>query len=167
MSVPKTNKQPHMVSPGGGHLGSRPLSRIEYEQRGRIYQLEAEVAKLREALIDQACNSAYYNGHSDGYKRHPNGGLFWEHYLTPKAKEAVARATSSLSDQTNVGVAKSCDCGGSPHGKHCTAVLREEVKFEGPFEEPDLSDTPKPAASLKRPSTMAGVRTSQEPSPSL
>ena len=33
-------------------LGSRPLSRIEYEQRGRIYRLEAEVARLREALED-------------------------------------------------------------------------------------------------------------------
>lgn len=40
------------VSPGGGHLGSREVSRIEYEQRGRIYHLEAEAARLRGELDD-------------------------------------------------------------------------------------------------------------------
>ena len=40
------------VSPGGGHLGSREVSRIEYEQRGQIRQLEAEVARLRADLTD-------------------------------------------------------------------------------------------------------------------
>ena len=33
---------------GFGDLGSRPLSRIEYEQRGRICELEAEVVRLRD-----------------------------------------------------------------------------------------------------------------------
>ena len=79
----------------------------------------------------------------------------------------IQRLRDVLSGGTNINPAKSCDCGGSPHGKHCTAVLREEVKFEGPFEEPDMSDTPKPAASLKRPSAMAATRTSQEPSINL
>ena len=92
-------------------------------------------------------------------------GLIAPQSLAPTvSKNAKVAGTPIVkSDGTNINPAKSCDCGGSPHGKHCTAVLREEVKFEGPFG----SDTPKPAASLKRPSAMDAPRTSQEPSPSL
>jgi len=41
---------------GFGDLGSRPLSRIEYEQRGRICELEVEVARLQ-MEVDASCNA--------------------------------------------------------------------------------------------------------------
>lgn len=54
-----------------------------------------EVIKQRDELLaaleKQACSTAYYNGHSDGYKPHPNGGLFWENYLCVEARAAIAK----------------------------------------------------------------------------
>lgn len=46
--------------------------------------------RLLEALKKQACLTAYYNGHSDGYRQHPNGGLFWENYLCPEARAVIS-----------------------------------------------------------------------------
>lgn len=51
--------------------------------------------ELLEALERQACLTAYYNGHSGGYKPHPNGGLFWENYLCAEARSAIAKVKGS------------------------------------------------------------------------
>ena len=57
-----------------------------------VIDRETAAPELLAALEKQACLTAYYNGHSDGYKQHPNGGLFWQNYLCPEAKAAIAKA---------------------------------------------------------------------------
>lgn len=54
--------------------------------------LERQRDALLHALEKQACATAYYNGHSNGYKPHANGGLFWENYLCKEAVAAIAEA---------------------------------------------------------------------------
>lgn len=75
---------------------SRRLEKQRNEARDGLEKVTGEAGLLRlerdqllDALEAQACLTAYYNGHSDGYKPHPNGGLFWENYLCDKASEAI------------------------------------------------------------------------------
>ncbi len=59
------------------------LSRTDWPQ-----SIRNEIALVK-GLVSQACLTAYYNGHSDGFKPHPNGGLYWENYLSKEAETAL------------------------------------------------------------------------------
>lgn len=87
--TPETDSQPLYDETEGG---IRESINGQYVDADFARNLERQRDALLEALEKQACATAYYNGHSNGYKPHANGGLFWENYLCKEAVAAIAEA---------------------------------------------------------------------------